>query len=93
MVKVSKEFWVSNKFINEDQSMDSFNINRTSTDYYKNKVTVTYEIDREITINESDLENAFKDINIAGHSMIELGVMDKVKKKLFGGGENEWIKI
>jgi len=53
------------------------------------KITISYDIYRDITINESDLENAFKDINISGHSLIDLGVLDRVKKKLFGGGENE----
>lgn len=91
MGKVSKEFWVTDAFINDDQDIDLFNISRfrSANGKYNNKVTVTYEIDREVTIKESELEKAFEDIYIAGHSVIDTGVMDEVRKKLFGGGENE----
>lgn len=96
-MKVSKEFWVEYesfvqfKKILKDGGKAELKISTTpdSGMDYMETLNISYEIDREVTIKESDLENALKDINIYGHSLIELGVMDKVKKKLFGGGENE----
>lgn len=102
MSKISKEFWVSDDFINimNKPVTELPGLTRSSFEYpiekintgdrhSAHKITISYEIDREVTIKESDLENAFKDIGISGHNLIDLGVMDKVKKKLFGGGENE----
>lgn len=98
-MKVSKEFWVSNENLDKIDSGVEFSLmlrNKDESSFMDsvinkatNKITITYDIYRDITINESDLENAFNDINIAGHSLIDLGVLDRVKKRLFGGGENE----
>lgn len=88
MGKVIKEFYVDEYDL---ENMSCFTVSRHPVPMRDRtlKITISYEIDREITINESDLENALKDISISGHSLIELGVMGKVKKKLFGGGEND----
>lgn len=88
-MKVVKEFWVSNAFLNDDKTLPFFTFSRSKTGNFPNKITISYDIDREVTIMESDLENAFRDIYIAGHSIIDLGVMNKVKQKLFGGGDND----
>lgn len=90
-MKISKEFYIDRDtidVINRDL-YENIVISRKESTAKLYKITISYELDREITINESDLENAFKDISISGHSLIDLGVMDKVKKKLFGGSENE----
>lgn len=98
MGKVSKEFWVSDGFIEQmnksvcelpglTRSSFEYPIEKLNTGdkHSAHKITISYEIDQEVTIKESDLESAFKDISISGHSLIDLGVMDRVKKNLFGG--------
>lgn len=85
MSKVSKEFWVSDDFINDDQDIDLFNISRfrSANGKYNNKVIVTYEIDREVTIKESDLRKMFDDLEFSGRDYA------LIKQRIFGGGENE----
>lgn len=85
MSKVSKVYWVSDfdlEDINKNLEGD-IELAKKCDIVHRNKITISYEIDREVTIKESDIDRlcdgvAFyiKDISI-------------IKKKLFGGGENE----
>lgn len=90
-MKISKEFWIDGESLEiiDKDLCENIVISRKKSTAKLHKITISYDIYRDITINESALENAFNDINIAGHSLIDLGVLDRVKKKLFGGGENE----
>ena len=86
MGNISKEFWVSDfdlEEVKKGYSEWDTTLSRNENKTYKNKITISYEIDREVTIKESDIDRlcdgvafSIKDISI-------------IKEKLFGGGENE----
>lgn len=86
-MKVSKEFWVNNSELEDiDKSIDCcIQLTKNRNMAYRNKITITYEIDREATIRESDIDNAF---NVWGETGMD-GFKKAFKQKLFGGGENE----
>lgn len=86
MKRVSREFWVSNAFLNYDKTLTSFTFSRSKTGNFPNKVTVSYEIEREVTIKESDFEKYLQEWDLNTPS---IRVTDYLKEKLFGGGENE----
>lgn len=90
MSKVSKEFWVGDDFMQSISSGKTFNpismgLLKEEPDHKNlNKITISYEIDREVTIKESDFDKFFPP---------EVGFFNRdlqiIKQKLFGGGENE----
>lgn len=88
MSKVSKEFWVSDDFMQSISSGKTFNpismgLLKEDPDHKNfNKITVSYEIDREVTIKESDLRKAF---DVLEFSERDFGL---IKQRIFGGGEN-----
>lgn len=83
MSKVIKEFWVSDDFINDNHAVSNFILSCKATRVYKSKVTVTYEIDREVTVKESDIDKLLDGVAFSSKDI------SIIKKKLFGGGENE----
>lgn len=86
MSKVTKEFWVNNSELEDiDKSIDCcIQLAKNRNMVYRNKITVTYEIDREVTIKESVFDRLFT--SKEGFFERDLQI---IKNKLFGGGENE----
>lgn len=85
MVEVSKEFWVDRDafdVINND-SYENIVISRKKSTSKLYKITISYDIEREITIKESQLSD------ILESSGLTTLIQDSLKRKLFGGGENE----
>jgi len=92
-MKFFKEFWVSNEDLdkiqkygelavvlrNKDESCFSESVINKAV----NKIKISYEFDREITIKESDLDRLCDGVAFS------IGDISIIKKKLFGGGENE----
>ena len=91
-MRVSKEFWVSDDFIQEmNRPIDfSQNIARSNFMYpiekintgdinSKVKITISYEIDREVTIRESDIDKLCDGVAFSSEDI------SIIKKKLFGG--------
>lgn len=88
MSKFTKEFWVDEdtlEVINKDL-YDNIILSRKVSTSKLNKITISYEIDREVTIKESDFE---KHLQEWGLKITSISVTDYLKQKLFGGGENE----
>ena len=84
-MKVSKEFYISDfdlEDVNKNLEGD-ISLSRNENKVYKNKITITYEIDREVTIKESDFRRAFDDLEFSGRDYA------LIKQRIFGGGENE----
>lgn len=88
MSKVSKEFWVNNSELEDiDKSIDCcIQLAKNRNMVYRNKITITYEIDREVTIKESDFEKYLQEWDL---NTPNIRATDYLKRKLFGGGENE----
>ena len=89
-MKVIKEFWVTNEHLdkinkNEETAViirnkDESNFNDSVTSKAINKITITYEVDREITIKESDIDRLLSDRSMGFFEKdIEL-----IKKAIFG---------
>ena len=85
-VKVSKEFWVSDEFLNDDKTINVLGLSRRKTPHFRHLITISYEINREVTIKESDFERYLQEWDLNTPS---IRVTDYLKEKLFGGGENE----
>lgn len=96
MSKVIKEFWVSDYFIKEmnKPATELPGLTRISFEcpiekintgdrHSAHKITISYEIDREVTIKESELDNILKSIGLVDV------VQDCLKNRIFGGSENE----
>lgn len=96
MSKISKEFWVSDEFIEQmnkpvcefprlARSSFEYPIEKLNTGdkHSAHKITITYEIDREVTIKESDIDKLCDGVAFSSEDI------SIIKKKLFGGGENE----
>lgn len=92
-MRVSKEFWVSDEHlekINSDREFSLILRNKDESSFMDsvinkatNKITITYEIDREVTIKESELRKILEselERDITTSDIIDL---------IFGGGENE----
>ena len=47
------------------------------------------EIDREVTIRESDFEKILEKLHIANNELTERAIGRSLRYELFGGGENE----
>lgn len=97
MSKVSKEFWVSDGFAKAIEKGEisqvcisgcnvGFSTSPKQEYIHNNKVTITCEIDREVMIKESKLDKVLTGYNFGDKDILFF------KQKLFGGGENEWIK-
>ena len=92
MSKVSKEFWVEYesfkqfKKVLKDGGKAELKISTTpdSGMDYMETLNISYEIDRKVTIKESDFDRLFPPR--LGFSELDLQI---IKKKLFGGGEND----
>ena len=84
MSKFSKEFYVDKYDL---ENMSSFTVSRHPVPMRDRtlKITITYDIDREVAVKESDIDNAF---NVWGETGMD-GFKKAFKQKLFGGGENE----
>lgn len=82
MSKVSKEFYVDEYDL---ENMSCFTVSRHPVPMRDRtlKITISYEIDREITIKESDVDRLCDGV---AFSIEDISI---IKKKLFGGGENE----
>ena len=91
-VKVSKDFWVEYesfkqfKKILKDGGKAELKISTTpdSGMDYMETLNITYEVDRVVTIKESDLEKLLEPS--IGFTR---GNVNCLKEILFGGGENE----
>ena len=90
-MKVSKDYFLTHRdfmeYVADSNNGDDIPMMYFSSkqcEVFCKKITVTYEVDRKVEITESQLEEAFKDISISGHSLIDLGVLHKVKQRLFG---------
>ena len=96
MSKVSKEFWVSDEHLDKINSDGEFSLvlrNKDESSFMDsvinkatNKITITYEIDRVVTIKESDIDRLFSNNTRFTYKDIEI-----MKRLFFGGGENEWL--
>ena len=87
MGNISKEFWVSDfdlEEVKKGYSEWDTTLSRNENKTYKNKITISYEIEREITIKESDLEKLLEPS--IGFTR---GDVNCLKEILFGGGEND----
>lgn len=92
MSKISKEFWVEYesfkqfKKVLKDGGKAELKISTTpdSGNDYMETLSISYEIDREVTIKESDIDKLFSNNSRYTYRDIEI-----IKKKLFGGGEND----
>ena len=92
MSKVIKEFWVEYesfkqfKKVLKDGGKTELKISTTpdSGMDYMETLNISYEIDRKVTIKESDIDRLFPPV--VGFTKSDL---DIIKEKLFGGGENE----
>lgn len=85
-MKVSKEFWVDRDtfdVLNRDL-YENIVISRKKSTTKLHKITITYEIDREVTIKESDIDRLFS--NNIRYTYRDIEIMKRV---FFGGGENE----
>ena len=93
MSNISKEFWVSDEHLDKINSDGEFSLvlrNKDESSFMDsvvnkatNKITISYEIDREVTIKESDFRRAFDDLEFSGRDYA------LIKQRIFGGGENE----
>jgi len=93
-MRVNKEFWVSDEHLDKINSDGEFSLilrNKDESSFMDsvinkatNKITISYEIEREITIKESDLEKLLEPS--IGFTR---GDVNCLKEILFGGGENE----
>lgn len=89
-MKVTKELWVTNEHLdkinkNEETAViirnkDESNFNDSVTSKAINKITITYEVDREITIKESDIDRLLSDRSMG---FFEKDV-ELIKKAIFG---------
>lgn len=89
-MKISKEFWIDRDtldVINND-SYENIVIGIKSTSRL-HKITITYEIDREITIKESKFEKILEKLHISNNDLAERAIGRSLRYELFGGGENE----
>lgn len=79
---VSKEFYVDEYDL---ENMSCFTVSRHPVPMRGRtlKITISYEIDREVTIKESELKGVLNKYLIS-----ELTV-DNIMTAVFGGGENE----
>jgi len=90
-VKVSKDFLVEYesfkqfKKILKDGGKAELKISTTpdSGMDYMETLNITYEVDRVVTIKESDIDRL---VDGVAFSIKDISI---IKKKLFGGGENE----
>ena len=91
MSKISKEFGVEYesfkqfKKILKDGGKAELKISTTpdSGMDYMETLNITYEVDREVTIRESDIDKLCDGVAFSSEDI------SIIKKKLFGGGENE----
>lgn len=94
MKKVSKEFWVSNKAIQQykigRRGTYNQNISTYEDDCCPNKITISWEEnERKVEITESDFDRALSSLEFTPHrtecdSYLK---MQKLKQKLFGKTE------
>lgn len=88
MGKARKEFWIDRESLEiiEKELYENIVISRKKSTSKLHKITISYEIDREVTIKESDFEKHLQEWDLNTPS---IRVTDYLKEKLFGGGENE----
>ena len=93
-MRVSKEFWVSDEHLDKIHNNKEFAVilrNKDESSFHDavinkavNKITISYEIDREVTIKESDIDRLFSNNIRFTYKDSEI-----MKRLFFGGGENE----
>lgn len=85
MSKITKVFWIDGESLEiiEKDLYENIVINRRKSTSKLHKITIAYEIDREITIKESDLRKALDDLEFSERDFYI------IKQRIFGGGENE----
>ena len=90
---VSKEFWVSDndfkKIVKHKETSVVLRCKDESNfeglvEKAIHKITISYEIDREVTIKESDIDRLVSNNTRFTYKDIEI-----MKRLFFGGGENE----
>lgn len=86
MAKISKDYYVNSETLNiiTKNLYENILIAKEMSTSKIHKITISYEIDREVTIKESDIDRLFPPE--AGFFNRDLQI---IKQKLFGGGENE----
>ena len=85
MDKINKSEEVAIIIRNKDESCFSVAVINKAV----NKITISYEIDREVTIKESDFEKILEKLHIANNELAERAIGRPLRYELFGGGENE----
>ena len=95
-MRVSKDYFLTHRdFIeyvadsNNGDDIPMMHFSSVRCEVFSKKITITYEVDRKVEITESQLEEAFKDISVGGHSLVKLGVFNEIKKKLFGDSNEQ----
>ena len=96
-MKVSKDFWVEYesfvqfKKILKDGGKAELKISTTpdSGMDYMETLNISYEIDREVTIKESEFEKILERLHISNNDLAERAIGRSLRYELFGGGENE----
>jgi len=83
---VTKEFWVSDDFINQNKNIEGFMFYIKESFYYKNKVKVTFEVpEKQVTITESELDDMISVLGYKDHAYVNLLIFpNDLKQKLFG---------
>ena len=86
MGKISKEFWVNSEVMDiiKRDLYENIIISRIKSTSKIHRITVSYEIDREVTIKESDIDRLFSNNIRFTYKDIEI-----MKRLFFGGGEND----
>lgn len=88
MVKVRKEFYVDEYDL---ENMSCFTVSRHPVPIRDRtlKITITYEIDREVTIKESEFDKICDELYLGTAKFKNTPLYFKLKEGFFGGGENE----
>lgn len=91
MSKVTKEFWVNNSEL-EDIDKSSYcciQLAKNRNMVHRNKITITYEIDQEVTIKESEFDKICDELYLGTAKFKNTVLYFKLKEGFFGGGDNE----
>ena len=88
MVNFRKEFYVDEYDL---ENMSCFTVSRHPVPMRDRtlKITISYEIDREITIKESELEKMCDELYLGTAKFKNTSLYFKLKEGFFGGGEND----
>ena len=86
MGKINRDYYVDSETLNiiTENLYENIIISRKKSASKIHKITISYEIDREVTIKESDIDRLFSNNTRFTYKDIEI-----MKRVFFGGGENE----